>query len=736
MATAIDLGHRSSFRIGGAEIRPATCEVVGSGGRETIEPRVMQVLVALADARGQTVTRDDLTRLCWGGRVVGDDAINRVILKIRRVSQGTAAGAFTVKTIHKVGYRLFEAGADEAAPRGGDAENARLLSRRRLVPAALVVLLTALAAAFSFGPGRPDAQASTPASLAVLPFRNLSSGDAYFAQGVAEEIRSRLAREPQFRVAGGTSSGLFTDSTELDRVRRVLGVDYVLEGSVRSAGDRIRVDAALVQVDDGMLLWSERFDGSASDVFAIQERIGTSIAAALKRELVQPAPLRTTGDVYNLYVTARGLMRSRDPRRMPVALELLERAVAIDPGYAPAWSSLGQARTMAGTEDERVWAAARGEIMKALALAPDLAEAHGALAQNLLYGGAAAGRHIRRAAELDPNSAEIQYWLGHNLGNRLQFEDGVRAYRRAAELDPLWDRVNWIYVEAAWHLGDREQVVRHVERFARVAPPASGERLRGHLAFARGDFSAALIHFRAALGTTGDGDGATRYFHDGTLRLLGLGNARGYAGAPDPNEALRRGALPSIPELRERHRSQLAVHLNQDHIALAIKALLNAGQADVLAREYDGAVGLLGLSSRNAEPWPWVLVERGPLVALVLRAAGRGPEAERLLAAADRVIAGAMSRGRVPTRFRIAAAHVWAARGQKELALAALERAVADGWNYGDSAAFTDLAQEPAFRSLRGDPRFERVRKRIRDHLARERREVEASEVRAGYQRI
>jgi DNA-binding winged helix-turn-helix (wHTH) protein/tetratricopeptide (TPR) repeat protein len=116
MATAMSLAHLEPFRLGAVEVRPATREVLGPEGREVIEPRIMQVLVTLARAEGEVVSRDRLVRECWDGRAVSEDAINRAIQRIRRLSEGVAAGAFTVKTIHKVGYRLL------AAPDGKDCD--------------------------------------------------------------------------------------------------------------------------------------------------------------------------------------------------------------------------------------------------------------------------------------------------------------------------------------------------------------------------------------------------------------------------------------------------------------------------------------------------------------------------------------------------------------------------------------------------------------------------------------
>jgi DNA-binding winged helix-turn-helix (wHTH) protein/tetratricopeptide (TPR) repeat protein len=152
------------MRVGRAELRPPTCEIVGPGGREEVQPKVMQVLVALAEARGDTVTRDDLIRQCWDGRIVGEDSINRVIVKIRKLGEGLGGGSFAVKTVPRVGYRLVEAVGDGrwepnklfiASPK----PTRRWLSPRRLTAAALLALTGATAATFS---RNPDSPASGP----------------------------------------------------------------------------------------------------------------------------------------------------------------------------------------------------------------------------------------------------------------------------------------------------------------------------------------------------------------------------------------------------------------------------------------------------------------------------------------------------------------------------------------------------------------------------------------------
>ena len=129
--------------------------------------------------------------------------------------------------------------------------------------------------------------ATEPASIAVLPFRAISSGgDSYFAEGVSEEILDRLAREPGFRVAGRATAAQFSDEPDPKKIGRALGVDYILEGSVRSDRGRVRVNASLVQTKDGMRLWSESYDRNLDDILAIQAAIGQSVASGLRRNLV------------------------------------------------------------------------------------------------------------------------------------------------------------------------------------------------------------------------------------------------------------------------------------------------------------------------------------------------------------------------------------------------------------------------------------------------------------------
>jgi TolB-like protein len=604
--------------------------------------------------------------------------------------------------------------------------------------AAALVLLAGLSAAWLTL--RQPAPAE-PASLAVLPFRNLSAGDDYFAEGVAEEILSQLSREPEFRVAGRTSSSSFKDDADIGEIRRRLGVDYVLEGSIRTAAERVRVNVALVSTDDGTRLWGRSFDGRLDDIFRIQDDIGGAVAASLKRKLAYSgapaAALRTSGEVYGMYLTARGLIRTRDTRNARAAVELLERAVKLDPGYAPAWSSLAQAMRLAVNDRPGEWqfheARAIDHVRRAIRLAPNFAAAHGTLGMLLGFDTPEAVASIRRAAALDPNNAELQFWLGNvHYHGSLEPDSALAAYRRAHELDPLLNSAGWELVFTAVDMDQAHLARDAIDRIDQAGDPLLATLLRAHAAvFLNGDFSAAARWAGAARSI--DDPRSRRwadYYIAGIKRWLGELSARSdFDDYDEPTRRLVEGGMPSLDELRSRLAKPPVLGTDETYVTLGVKRMLSAGRGDELAELYDSDYGLLGVSSKGNRATARQLVSNAPLAAMVLRAAGRHSEADQLLAAADRAIRAALARGPSSRTLLGFAAQVWAVQGRRDRALAALERATTRGWIDQDQKLLPDIGDEPAFRSLRGDPRFQRLRARLRAHLARERREVAQLEI-------
>lgn len=738
-ASRIDLAATPDFELGRLCVRPAHRHVrSGDAFCRELEPRVMQVLVALASARPGVVSRDRLIAQCWNGRIVGDDAINRCIVALRHLTKEIEPPPFAIETVPRVGYSLVLPNDDgladpsEAtpAPGGGAAP-----WRRWLLGAigTVIVASALLLAFFLWRTDRAGGMGPPPAMIAVLPFRNLSNGDPYFAEGISEEILGRLAREPQFRVAGRTSSSMFEDDADVREVGRKLRVKYVLEGSVRTQAGRVRVNVALVQVSDGIQLWSNSYDGSLDDIFAIQRQIGGAIAGTLKRKLVHEppsGPLVTSGDVYSLYLTARGLLRKRSPPYASAAADLLRRAVELDPDYAPAWSSLGLAlRLQANAEEGERYRAMHQEAIRhirhALALAPNLAEAHGALGMALDFGSREARAHIRRAAQLDPNSAENMFWLGNAFANTGEFEKQLASYRRAAQLDPFWFMPHLVTTELAVAMGESDQARAWLKPLS-VGDPDSARLIGAYAAFLEGDFSRAVREWVIAAKVAERPSSrslASRYL-DETLWMLGLPNRDRPTGYGPATDALRiRMETPSRDLWRARNSDPIVSNAYLLENLVGAKLLLNAGRHRELLPYYDSDIGLLGLSSKQDPRDVPDLETRGALVALALRQNGRVTEADRLLSRAAAMAETSM-RGRVPSWFYASTAEIWALQGRKSEALSALERAVARGWTHSRVMDLLDINDEPAFRAIRGDPRFQHVRARLKAHMDRERRET------------
>ncbi len=292
-------------------------------------------------------------------------------------------------------------------------------------------------------PSRRDA----PSSVAVLPFLDLSAArdQDYLCDGIAEEILTSLTHVEGLRVAARSSSfQLKAEGVEARTAGARLGVDAVLEGAVRKAGDRLRVTVQLVDVAGGFQRWSHRFDGNVADVFAIQDEIATAVASQLRGALsasTQNALRRpgTTPEAYEQYLRARQLLRNHHATSVAAAAVALGRAIALDPSYAPAYAALAQVHAFAADwygGGDRAREAADNASAQAVALGPELAETHVARAATLAMRRdyPAAVREYEEALRRNPQSFDACYHLARAC---LQSGDDERAlanFRRGAEV--------------------------------------------------------------------------------------------------------------------------------------------------------------------------------------------------------------------------------------------------------------------------------------------------------------
>jgi TolB-like protein/tetratricopeptide (TPR) repeat protein len=299
-------------------------------------------------------------------------------------------------------------------------------------------------------------------SIAVLPFVDLSpeKNQEYFSDGLTEELLNALAQVEGLQVAGRTSAFSFKGKNEdLRKVGAQLGVAHVLEGSVRKAGMRVRITAQVIKVGDGFHLWSQNFDRELTDIFAVQDEIARAVVSVLRVKLLpgrQPIPdaRRTANpEAYAQCLLGKDLLRTQTFESYGRAVQAFEKAVALDPAYAPAHAGLSDALGWWSNSDEEskldrvaLQQRALAEAEKAVAAAPDLADgwlARGRDRLGISWEWDAARSDLEKARSLAPGDAEVQLWLGHLFAVQGRLPEAIANTRRAAELDPLsplvWD---------------------------------------------------------------------------------------------------------------------------------------------------------------------------------------------------------------------------------------------------------------------------------------------------------
>ena len=384
------------------------------------------------------------------------------------------------------------ASASELARSAGSAVASAAPAPRGLIPRKLWVAYVAIATAavllavgyFAFERlNRSKSSVPGAASIAVLPLAN-ESGEAsqqYFSDGLSEDLITALSQFPGLKVIGRTSSFQFRDSKEDSRsIGAKLGVAHLIEGSVRRAGDMVRVSAELIDTTDGSMQWSERYDRPYKDLFALQDEITRAVAGALRTKLLpsehaaeqSERPPGGSLEAYNALLQGRFYQFRHTEADLRKAIESYTQAVQLEPRYALAWSGLSRAWTDLGSDfldvspAQEAYAKARAPADRALALAPELAAAHlarGDLLQFADFDWRGAEAEFRRALALVPNDGEAKFYLGRQLATLGQVGSAIDLTRQALATEPL--RANWYYWLALYlsglnRLDEAEQGIR------------------------------------------------------------------------------------------------------------------------------------------------------------------------------------------------------------------------------------------------------------------------------------
>jgi adenylate cyclase len=358
-------------------------------------------------------------------------------------------------------------------------------------------------------PESPSA-APAPTGLAVLPFANISPDpkDEYFADGLTEELITALSQVRGLRVIARTSVTPYKSTSKgVAQIGAELRVSSILEGSVRKAGNRLRVTAQLIDVGSEGHVWSKTYDRELDDIFVVQSEVATQVAEALKIELRESEATRLEArsevvpDSYLAYLKGRTLLHTLHRESARAAKEQFERAISLDPQNAAAYSGLADAIRLLGWQEgatvpKEEWeAAGRRAAARAIELDPGLAEAHASLAIILWddrdYAGAE--RELRLAVSISPSYSMAHHWYGVILLDEGRGEEAIQELRLAEGADPLWP-LNLNYI--AWtliFLGRLDEALLAIRRLAEVAPDSS--MVHGALAryqLARSDTDACL----------------------------------------------------------------------------------------------------------------------------------------------------------------------------------------------------------------------------------------------------
>ena len=347
-------------------------------------------------------------------------------------------------------------------------------------------------------------------SIAVLPFTNLS-GDAskdYFSDGMSEELLNLLARVPGLKVAARTSAFAYKGrNVDIREVGKELGVETVLEGSVRQSGDQVRITAQLIDTESGFHLWSETYDRRLQDIFAVQDEIAQAIVEKLKIELApkeqqlaqrDKAPTQDV-EAYELYLQGRAIWKRRGEENLKRAIELYQEALARDPGFARAHAALASAYvvlpgyTSEDRDEETFLRMAEQSARQALALDPNIGEAHAVLAQinsdngNLLD--AESGFFF--AISLEPNEPTPHHWYSILLSKVGRLDAALEQARRAYDLDPTAPVLASNLANTYLLLGDDEQALRYSRLANELGIGDGAEGVEAMVAMRRGQWEEA-----------------------------------------------------------------------------------------------------------------------------------------------------------------------------------------------------------------------------------------------------
>jgi TolB-like protein/DNA-binding winged helix-turn-helix (wHTH) protein/Tfp pilus assembly protein PilF len=594
------------------------------GERAIITPKAFDVLRYLVENAGRLVTQTELLEALWPETYVNQEVLRKYILEIRKVLGDRHKNPAFVETVTKRGYRFIapvtdesateppdlratnatrEALGDEAARSQQGSSSSKARPWKPLIQALALVVAVASAIGFVwFTRTRLHASSLNKTSIAVLPFADMSPGkdQEYFADGLSEQLINDLAKVSGLKVVARSSAFQFKGKSEdLRSVGHKLGVANVLEGSVRKEGNRVRITASLIKVDDGFQLWSETYDRDIDRILEAQDDIARDVTSALQVKLlssVGPAistrSPSTNPEAYQAYLQGQYFVaRGQDKENLDKALSYADQAIKSDSNFAPAWAQRSQVlQTMASValiENTDGFQRARVSAAKAIALDPNMAGGYlalGLIQINHDWDWNGANASLKKAGTLEPGNADVlcnRAYLARYLGHE---SEAIDLYKQAIALDPLRANFHLALGYELFFVGRYEEALAELQRAEELNPQISSLHLtRGKVLMSQGHAQEALAEMEKETGEWERFSGETMAHHllgqrnesDAALKNLIATHqndcayqiAEAYAYRGENNEAFHwldravRQRDAGAPELK---RSPLMINLRQD----------------------------------------------------------------------------------------------------------------------------------------------------------------------------
>lgn len=590
------------LRFGVFELDPSAGELRRQGVKVHLQEKPLRILEVLLERPGEAVTRDELRARLWPGDVFVDfdHSLNSAVSKLRDALRDTAANPRFVETLPR-GYRFIAPVLAPPVPAAGVPAQATAGGRRWWGWGAFTLAVVGVIAIATFllgsSPDPAPAASEDVIALVVLPFQNLSADpeQEYFSDGITEEMIAQLGRiDPDhLRVIARTSAMHYKHTDKrIDQIARELGVNYIIEGSVRRAGSRVRITGRLVRVRDQVRLWSQSYERDMGDVLGLQTEVAQSIAREIAvtfdRPAEAPAPPRVNPAVYEAYLRGRYFLdKSPNPTALASSVEYFEEALRLDPANAAAHAGLADAYGImgwtfqAGIPPREAYPRALSAAERALELDEELAAAHVALARirwKYERDWSAAESSFKRALALDPGSAAAHESYFDFLSAMGRNDEAFSALQRASVLDPLSLTISYDFGLHFARTGNHQRAIERLKR-ALELDPTSGlvHHLLGQIHTTLEQYDEATSEFERALALA----------PNGPPYIAALGHVRALAGD-------RARALELLARLEK-----LA---GETYVSPHALAVLHTGLGNK-----ERALDLLEVAYRERDPWLSIL---------------------------------------------------------------------------------------------------------------------------------